>query len=423
MSAPKSTLMSSLSPVPLFALTARFKSVLWPVFCPVCWPLPRAAFCGAALGVILLAGCGQEQAGAPAQRLAPEVAVVTLEAGPITLTRELPGRVHASLVAEVRPQVDGIVRDQLFTEGGEVRQGQPLYQLDDAIYQAELNSAQAGLARARTLLENAQNTARRAAEMVKINAVSQQVNDDAQAVLLQAQADFKVAEAAVVSARVVVDYSRVVAPISGNVGKSSVTRGALVTSNQTAALVTVQQLDPLYVELTQSSGDWLALRKAIAAGSLVQGEELPVGILLGDGSRYPHEGRIAFAEPSVDPGTDSFTLRVVVPNPDRLLMPGMFVRAVIGRGVRPAALLVPQQGIARDPMGNARAMVVGEDGKVEARTVVVSETVGDQWLVETGLVAGERVVVEGLQKIRPGAMVRTVPAALNTPAAHSGGAN
>ncbi len=377
--------------------------------------LSRAALIGLTLGVFALSGCVQgdqaeSQAQAQAQAPAPEVTVVTMKAEPVTLTRELPGRTAASLVAEVRPQVSGIIQKRLFTEGSFVEAGQPLYQLEDDTYVATLNSAKASLARAKAVLERARITAQRTAELVKIDAVSQQENDDAQAALLQAEAEVKVAEAAVASAQVTLNYSRITAPISGFIGKSYVTQGALVTTNQAQAMATVHKLDPIYVDLSQSSSELLQMRKAIAAGSLERLEEVPVTILLEDGSEYEHSGKLAFSEMTVEPSTGKFSLRVVVPNPDRLLMPGMYVRANVGTGIRQNALLVPQQGIARDPRGNTSALVIGKDNTVEVRPVQVSRTIGDKWLVEGGLVEGDQVIVEGLQKIQPGIQVRVVEA-------------
>lgn len=355
-----------------------------------------------------LAACGAEAPGG--QPPAAEVTVVTLRSTPVTLTRELPGRTSPSVVAEVRPQVTGIVERRLFTEGGFVRAGQPLYQLDDASYQADAASAAATLARAQATLEAARLTAARTAALAEIDAVSEQDNENAAAALQQARADVTAARAALQRNNVTLGYARINAPISGHIGMSSVTQGALVTANQAEALATVQQLDPIHVELTQSASELLELRRAMAAGTIEQAD-LPVTILLQDGTPYPYEGTLAFSEVSVDPSTGSFALRVVVPNPETMLMPGMYVRAVIANGVRQNAILVPQQGITRDPKGNATAMVVGKDDKAEVRPVKVSRTIGDQWLVESGLAAGDRVIVAGLQKVQPGATVQATEAA------------
>lgn len=353
-----------------------------------------------------LGACSGGQTAPAREARATPVTVVTLQPESVTLTRELPGRTNPFLVAELRPQVSGIVQKRLFTEGGLVKAGQALYQIDDATYRADFASAKASLARAQATLKSARLTAARSEELARIDAVSRQDNENAAAALDQAEADVKVAEAAVQSAGILVGYGRIAAPISGRIGKSSVTAGALVTANQAASLATVQQLDPIYVDLTQSSAELSALRKALAAGTLESAAEMPVTILMEDGARYSHDGKLAFSEVTVDPSTGSFALRVVVPNPDHVLLPGMYVRAVVGNGVRQNALLVPQQGVARDPRGNTTAMVVGAGNKVEVRPVQVSRTIADKWLVEGGLAAGDKVIVAGVQKVQPGALVQ-----------------
>lgn len=371
---------------------------------------------------VVLAACGGTTP--PPQPPAPAVTVVTLKAEPITLTRELPGRTSPYLVAEVRPQVTGIVQDRLFAEGSQVDAGQALYQLDDATYRANYNSAKASLARAGAALKVARLNANRAEELAKTGVISNQDHENAVAALQQAEADVGVAKAALASSEVVLGYARITTPITGRIGKSSVTKGALVTANQNEALATVQQLDPIYVDLTQSASELLQLRKEIIAGTLTEASDVPVTILLEDGSRYVHPGKMKFADVTVDPTTGSSLLRVVVPNPDNLLLPGMYVRAVVSSGKRRDGLLVPQQGITRDPKGNAIAMVVGEDGKAEPRTVQVSRTIGDQWLVDSGLTAGDRVIVEGLQKVRPGTPVQVSEAEpASTPATNGAGAD
>lgn len=361
--------------------------------------------------LLALAACSKDAAGPQGpggDRPPPEVTVVTLKPENVTLTRELSGRVTPSLIAEVRPQVTGIVRRRLFTEGGTVRAGQPLYQIDDTALRASRDSAQAQLARAQATLESARLKANRSAELVRIAAISKQDNDNAQAALREAQAGVRAAQAGVRSADVPLGFSRVTAPIGGQIGRSSVTAGALVTDSQATPLATIQQLDPMYVDLTQSSAELLQLRREVEAGHLTDAAGVPVDILLEDGTRYEQQGRLSFAETTVDPTTGSFTLRVVVPNPGHVLLPGMYVRANVANGARANALLVPQPGIARDPKGNATAMVVGADGKVEVRPVKVSRTVGNRWLVEDGLKAGDKVIVEGLQKIQPGVPVKAV---------------
>lgn len=336
--------------------------------------------------------------------------IVTLRAEPVTLVRELPARVNAHLIAEVRPQVSGIIEKRLFTEGGEVKEGQALYQLDDSTYQAELASARATLARAEATLESARLNETRTAELAKVDAVSQQDLENATAALEQARADVQLSQANLRAKVIQLDYARITAPISGNIGKSSVTQGALVTQNQAQPLATVQQLDPIYVDATASSTELLQLRRDLAAGTIERDNAVPVTIILEDGTTYKHDGKLTFADVTVDPTTGTFSLRVLAPNPDRILMPGMYVRAVMTLGVRPNGLLVPQQGIARDPRGHTSALVVGADDKVEQRDVQVSRAIGDKWLVESGLNAGDRVIIEGLQKVQPGAVVQPTEA-------------
>ena len=356
-----------------------------------------------ALTVALAACKGGE---APPQGGPGQVTVVTLKAEPVTLTRELTGRATGYQVAEVRPQVSGIVAKRLFTEGSLVKQGQPLYQLDDAAYRAQANSARAQLARAEATASAARLAARRSGELVKSRVISVQDDENAQAAWKQAEADVGAARAALDAANVTLGYARITAPISGQIGKSSVTQGALVSAGQAQALATINQLDPIYIDVSQSSTELLQLRRELATGRLQGAAELPVDILLEDGSTFAHKGTLEFSEVSVDPSTGSYGLRVRVENPDQVLMPGMFVRAVLGSGVRQDALRVPMQGIARDPKGNTSAMVVDGDGKVAVRQVTVSRAIGDTWLVEDGLKAGDKVIVEGLQKIGPGMPVQ-----------------
>ncbi|MEO7031652.1 MAG: efflux RND transporter periplasmic adaptor subunit [Herbaspirillum sp.] len=367
-------------------------------------PVSHVATMTLMLGFIFVSGCGKKDVPPPAPS-AQAVTVVTLVPQDVSLTRELVGRTSPFLIAEVRPQVSGIVKQRLFTEGGLVKAGQPLYQLDDATYRANQANTQALLVRAQATAKSAELNARRSAELVQIDAVSQQDNENAAAVLAQARADVTAAQAALQANQVTLNFARIVAPISGRIGKSSVTQGALVTADQTAALATVQQLDPLYVDLTQSSSELLQLRKELAAGTLTRSHDVPVKILLEDGSRYSHDGKLTFTDVTVDPSTGSFGLRVSVPNPDNILLPGMYVRAVVGSGVRHNALLVPQQGVIREPQGDTKAWVVDKSNKAELRRVGTSRTVGNQWLIDSGLAAGDRVIVEGLQKIGPGAPV------------------
>lgn len=355
----------------------------------------------------LLAACSKDKPAAPAAPPTPEVGVVTLEARTITLTRELTGRASPYLVAEVRPQVTGIVQQRPFTEGGPVKQGQLLYKLDDATLRADELAARAQLARSEATLNAARLMAQRTADLAKIEAVSRQDNENAIAALKQAEADVAAQKANVARAEVLLGHASIPSPISGRIGKSTVTQGALVTANQAQALATVQQLDPIYVDVTQSSSELLALRKQVAAGR-AQRADTPVKILLEDGTEYEHDGKLTFADVTVDPDTGSYLLRVVVPNPRNVLLPGTFVRAVVGNAVRENAVLVPQRGVTRDPKGNATAMVLGPDDKVALKPVKLGQTVGDQWLVEDGLVAGERVIVEGVQKVQPGGQAKGV---------------
>jgi membrane fusion protein (multidrug efflux system) len=384
-------------------------------------PTPRHFLLPFLLFTLALAACGgKEQAAAPGGAPPPPaVTVVTLQSAPVALTRELPGRVTPLVVAEVRPQVGGIVKRVLFTEGGRVDAGQVLYELDAATYAADVASARAQLARAQATLQSAQASASRAAELAKIEAISKQDHENAIAALRQAEADVGLQRATLQRSKVTAGYARIVSPIAGRIGKSAVTQGALVTANQEDPLAVVNQLDPIYIDLTQSSSEYLDLRRALDAGSVTSGSDVPVDIVLEDGSAYPHKGKLAFSEVTVDPTTGSYALRVVVPNPDNLLLPGMFARAVVSNAQRADGLLVPQVAITRNPKGEAVAMVVKADNTVEARTVQVSQTVGNQWLVESGLAPGERVIVEGLQKARPGAAVVPSERAAETAAAPS----
>ena len=375
-----------------------------------------------ALSVALAACKGGE---APPQGGPGQVTVVTLKTEPVTLTRELVGRANGYQVAEVRPQVSGIVAKRLFTEGSFVKEGQALYQLDDAAYRAQANSARAQLARAEATASAARLAARRSSELVRSKVISVQDDENAQAAWKQAEADVGAARASLDAANVTLGYARITAPISGQIGKSTVTQGALVSAGQAAALATINQLDPIYIDVTQSSAELLQLRRELAEGRLEGASELPVDIVLEDGTPFAHKGTLEFSEVNVDPSTGSYGLRVRVENPDQVLMPGMFVRAVLGSGVRQDALLVPMQGIARDPRGNTSAMVVDAEGKVAQRAVTVSRAIGDAWLVEDGLKAGDKVIVEGLQKIAPGMPVQATekgaapakPAAPSAPAA------
>lgn len=378
----------------------------------------RFSLLSAVAGALVLTACGGEPA--PQAMPTPEVAVVTLKDQPVRLTRELAGRTTPFLVAEVRPQVTGIVKRRLFEEGSLVKAGAPLYEIDASAYRASRDSARAGLARAEAALTSARLAANRSKELAAAKLVSAQDNERAAAAFQQAQADVAAARADLQATEVTLGYATINAPIGGRIGKSSVTQGALVTANQEQALATIQQLDPIYVDLAQSSTELLSLRKEMAAGTLEQADGVPVKILLEDGSTYGQDGRMEFADVTVDPTTGSYALRVLVPNAENFLLPGMYVRAVVDMGQRPNGVLAPQQAITRDAKGHATAMVVTPEGKVEQRILQASRTIGDQWLVDEGLKAGDRVIVEGLQKVQPGGMAKAVEAGAADTAAGPG---
>ena len=361
------------------------------------------------LAVLLAAGmamtaCGKKQA--MPQAGAPDVGVVVVSAAPVNMTTELSGRTSAFLTSDVRPQVGGLIKQRLFTEGGYVKQGQPLYQIDPAPYQAAYASAQASLAQAKAGLTTAQLKAGRYAELVTINGVSKQENDDAQAALGQAQAAVQSAEAAVQTAGINVDYTKVLAPISGRIGKSNVTPGALVTASQATELTRIQNIDQVYLDINESANDLMAQRQQMASGQISQPDTADVELVLDNGTVYPLHGKLQFADVTVDPATGTVTLRALFPNPNGVLLPGMFAKARVVAGVVGNGILVPQAAVTRDPQGNATVMVVGPGDKAEVRTLTVAQTVGDKWLVTGGLQSGDRVIVEGLQKVRPDAPVK-----------------
>ncbi|CCN23415.1 acriflavine resistance protein a precursor [Bordetella bronchiseptica 1289] len=357
---------------------------------------------------LTLAACGKEQQAAQ-QGGQPQVGVVTLKTQSVALSSELPGRTAAYRIAEVRPQVSGIVQKRLFTEGGEVAAGQQLYQIDPALYQAEVDSRRAALARVQAQLKTATLLVQRYKPLVDTRAVSRQAYDDAVAARDQASADVLAAKAALDTARINLVYTKVLAPIGGIIGRSNVTEGALVTANQSAAVAAVQQIDPIYVDVTQSSVQLLRLKSALDSGLLQReaGEQSArVTLTLEDGTQYDQDGKLQFSEVTVDPGTGSVLLRAVFPNPQRKLLPGMFVRARLAEGVASEGLLVPQRGVTRNQRGQPTALVVNAENKVELRTLKTDRAIGDQWLVSSGLAAGDRVIVEGLQSVRPGAEVK-----------------
>ncbi|WP_288109187.1 efflux RND transporter periplasmic adaptor subunit [Limnobacter sp.] len=358
-----------------------------------------------ACSLLVLSSCGKgESAKAANQASVAKVGVVVVQSKPFEQYSELQGRTSAYLVSEVRPQVSGIVQKRLFVEGGLVKAGQSLYQIDPSTYQAIYASAKAALEKAQANLAAAKVKQARYQDLVKINAVSQQDFDDANAALKQTQADVSAAQAAVDAARINLAYTQVKAPISGRIGRSSVTPGALVQQGQATALATIQQLDPIYVNLTQTTTDLLALKRQLASGKLEKTSKggAKVKLTLEDGTPYPKDGDLQFSDVTVDPTTGSVTLRAVFPNPDGLLLPGMYVRAALNEGTLKNAILVPQQAIARDSTGSAVALVLNDKNIVEQRRVETEKAVGDQWLIASGLKAGDRLIVRGLQKVKPG---------------------
>ena len=345
----------------------------------------------AAAAALLVTGCGHHAP--PPDPPPPHVSVVTLRLEAVPITTELPGRVNAYRTADVRPQVNGIILRRLFVEGGEVKAGQQLYQIDPAPYKAAYDSAVAADASARALAE-------RYRSLVGASLVAKQDYDNAEAAWLQAQA-------AVETARINLVYTRVLSPITGRTGRSFVTEGALATANQATALTTVQQLEPVYVDVTQPTTTLLRLRREAEAGllKLNAAGKTQVRVRLEDGTDYPHPGTLEFSEVTVDQGTGSVTLRALLPNPERLLLPGLFVREEIDEGVRRDAVLAPQQGVSHDQRGDPNALVVGADNVVELRNLQVDRAIGDQWVVNSGLIAGDRVIVEGIQSAKPGTKV------------------
>ncbi len=367
---------------------------------------------------LTLAACGKKAA-PPGPPAPVEVGVVTLAPTAVTLTKELPGRTSAFRVAEVRARVNGIVLKRLFTEGSDVKEGQPLFAIDPAPYRAAFEGAKAQLARAEATLANAKLQAERYTDLVKDNAVSKQEYDNALAALKASEADVAAGRAALEAAQINLGYTTVRSPVSGRIGRSAVTEGAYVQASSATLLATVQQLDPVYVDVTQSSADVLRLRRDLEGGKLQSAGKgkARVRVVLEDGREYAETGALQFADVTVDPSTGSIALRAIVPNPRGELLPGMFVRARLDEGVNPEALLVPQQGVTRDQKGLPTALVVNAERKVERRQLVTDRAVGDAWLVTAGLKAGDQVIVEGIQKVRPGVQVNPVPAAITRQAA------
>ncbi|TXU05174.1 efflux RND transporter periplasmic adaptor subunit [Enterobacter hormaechei] len=372
-----------------------------------CLPLSGFIVCAA-----LLTGCdGQENPQQHAQ--APQVSVHIVKSAPLAVTTELPGRTDAYRVAEVRPQVSGIILHRNFTEGSDVKAGESLYQIDPATYQAAYDNAKGELVKAQAAANIAHLTVKRYVPLVGTQYVSKQEYDQAVATAQQADASVVAAKAGVESARINLAYTKVTSPINGRIGKSSVTEGALVTNGQSTALATVQQLDPIYVDVTQSSSDFMRLKQQT---SLQKEGTSSVELLMENGQPYPLKGTLQFSDVTVDESTGSITLRALFPNPQHMLLPGMFVRARIDEGTQPDAILVPQQGVTRTPRGDATVLVVNEKNQVESRTVVAPQAIGDRWLITEGLKNGDRVIISGLQKVRPGVTVVAIPDTAATPA-------
>ena len=379
--------------------------------------LPAAAL-GLALALpLVLAGCGPKRPPTPPPA---EVGVITITTQTAQIQTELPGRVSAIDTADVRPQVNGIILSRPFTEGADVKAGQLLYQIDPAPYQAALAQAQAQLANAVAADRTAKLKAERYDELVKINGVSRQDADDAKAAAGQADATIAQGQASVQAAQINLNYTKVTAPISGRIGRSAVTPGALVTANQTTALTTIQSIDRVYVDITQSSTQLLALRKALASGKTEKGG-LEVHVKLEDGSIYPIAGVLQFTDVTVDQASGTVDLRAIVPNPTGVLLPGMYVRAEVAQANQPNAILAPQVGVSRDVRGLPTAFVVNAAGKAEMRTLTTTAVVGDKWIVTSGLAAGDKMIVEGLQKVKDGVPVHAVPAGSPPPAGPPGG--
>jgi membrane fusion protein (multidrug efflux system) len=379
-------------------------------------PLPLHPRLAVVMAAALLAGCGRgpnsgAPAGAPAGAGAmppTEVGVVSISTQSLPLAAELPGRVNAERMAEVRARATGILLKRLFDEGAEVQADQLLFQIDPAPLQAAYDSAKAALDRAEATLEEAQSKARRNEALLKINGVSRQAYEDAKAAAAQSVADAEAAKAALEMASLNLGYTKVTAPIAGRIGKAMVTEGALVSAAEATKLAVVQQLDPIYVDFTQASAEALRTRRALEAG-LKKGAQARVTLLLEDGTAYPHQGRFVFSDISVDETTGSVILRAEFPNPDRLLLPGAFVRGRVEAAVDTEAITVPQRAVSRDPSGQASVLLVNASNQVEPRLIQTDAALGDRWVVRGGLTAGERVIVEGLQKVRPGMTVVPTP--------------
>lgn len=382
-------------------------------------PLRILAFLLLPVG-ILLAGCGNDQQGSAPGAIA-EVSVITVEPQKVTLSTELSGRTFPYRVAEIRPRVNGLIQDRLFEEGSDVKAGQILYKIDPTPFRAELNNAEAELGRAKAQLSSVGSRAMRYKDLLSSGSLSRQDFDDADSELNQLNAEIKALQAAVDLARINLGYTEITAPIPGRIGKSSVTVGAIVTAYQASSLATVQQMDPIYVDVTQSTTELLRIKKRMSKGDLGRDDQNPnaVQLILENGEPYCHEGVLQFSDVTVDQTTGSVILRAVFPNPDSVLLPGMFVTAVVKEGVNEQALLVPQQGVLRDHQGNPYALVVDQEDKVLSRSLVIDRAMGDRWLISSGLSAGDRMIITGVQRVRPGMKVRATP--VETEAPPSGG--
>ncbi len=379
------------------------------------WPAVTTA-------VLLLAGCKPGNDPPAVHAAPPQVGVVTIHAQPVILTSELPGRTTAYRIADVRPQVNGLILSRLFTEGDDVTAGQQLYQIDPSPYQASLDSAKAAVQKARASVTSARLTVARDRSLVQAFAVSKQDLDNDVATLQQDEADVASALASVETANINLAYTKVYSPISGRSGRSSVTEGALVTADQTTSLVTITQLDPIYVDVTQPVTTLLRLKRELRSGLIKSAgaDQAEVHLILEDGTEYAEAGRLQFSEVNVDQDTGSVTLRAIFPNPDEFLLPGMFVRERIQEGVSAHGLLVPQQGVTHDPQGRPTALIVDKDNKVENRILVADRAIGSSWLVTKGIADGDRVIVEGVLKVAPGMVVTPEAEPVQTATADTG---
>jgi len=377
----------------------KYPAIRSSVFFSLCIPL-----------ILMMAGCKQSENEPKAKvEIVPEVGVVTIKLQAQSIVTELPGRTVARMIAEIRPQVGGIIQKRAFVEGANVKAGDLLYQIDPAVYRAAFDSAQANVRKSEANLASLKSKAERYAELVKINAVSKQDNDDINALFKQGEADLLLTQAALQTARINLNFTKIVAPISGRVDVSAVTPGALVTANQDVVLTRIQQLDPIFVDITQSSNELLRLKREMASGDLKKAtSEAPIKVILEDGSVYSHEGILKFSGVTVNPTSGAVTLRAIVPNNEGLLLPGMYVRARIREAVNENAIVVPQQSVSRNAQGEATVLVVNAESKVEVRVIAADKSIGNQWLVTEGLVAGEQVIVDGMQKAKVGDKVKAI---------------